>query len=228
MLRTGGLSLFNPIRVFLVDGPTLNRRCLALALSRKRRLQVVGEAADGSHALAEAPATTPDVIVVDPSVPEGGPTLVADLSQQSPQSAVVVLTQGGDESAASRALQAGARGYLQRDCEPEALFQAIDRVYHGELVVAPAFAETALTSLGGKPARASGSLDLTGREMEVLHFVALGQTNQEVARELFITEHTVKSHLAKIQGKLGLTNRVQLAAYATERGMRPLAHAVGL
>jgi DNA-binding NarL/FixJ family response regulator len=203
----------------LVDAPTLSRRCLALALGRKRRLQVVGEAASGSAALAELQTIQPDVVVVDPAVPSGGQTLVADLSHRVPGCMVLVLTQGGDEAAAGRALQAGARGYLEKQCEPEALVQAIDRVYHGELVVAPSMAESTLGNLAARPVRSIGAPEPTRREIEVLQLVAQGQTNPEVARELCITVHTVKAHLAKIQGKLGLANRVQLAAYATQQGI---------
>jgi DNA-binding NarL/FixJ family response regulator len=159
------------------------------------------------------------VIVVDPEVPDGGIKLVGDLVQARPGCGILVLTRSTDGSGVGHALQAGARGYLQKDCEPEALFEAIERVHRGELVVAPALREAVVQDLGTGPSRRSGPASLTLREIEVLRLVAQGHTNQEMARELVITQHTVKAHLAKMLGKLGLDNRVQLAAYATQHGI---------
>lgn len=203
----------------LVDASTLLRRSLAALLGRKRRLRIVGEASSGRQALADVAASQPQVIVVDPELPEGGPTLVAELRRGFPACEVIVLSPGADGASASRALQAGARGYLQKDCEPEALVDAIYRVHDGELVVSQAVASAVVQDLGGGQARREGSTSLTRREIEVLGLVAHGHTNQSIARELVITEHTVKAHMAKILSKLGLENRVQLATYATEHGI---------
>lgn len=180
---------------------------------------MIGEAGSGSQALAEAQALRPDLVVVEPEVPEGGPPLVADLSRGAAGCAVLVLTGGGDEGAASRALQAGARGYLVKDCAPEELVRAIERVHDGELVLASGAAEAVLKDLGTDPERASGPLGLTAREGDVLGLVVQGRTNPEIARALCITEHTVKGHVARILRKLGVGNRVELAAHATRDGL---------
>ena len=209
------------IRVMLVDGSTLLRRCLAALLRRRRRLEIVAEAENGRQALAQAISAQPTIVVVDPVVPEGGPTLIADLCNSLPQCSVIALTDSSDGVTASRALQAGARGYLHKDCEPDALVDAIYRVRDGGLVVAPALASAVVQDLGGGEARGEAPGALTRREVEVLRLVALGHTNQSIARELIVTEHTVKAHLAKILSKLGLENRVQLATYATQRGLSP-------
>ncbi|MEA2639752.1 MAG: two-component system, NarL family, nitrate/nitrite response regulator NarL [Chloroflexota bacterium] len=208
-----------PIRILLVDSPTLIRRCIALTLGRRRQLAVVGEAGSGSAALERAHALQPDVVVVDPAVPEGGPQLVETLRREAEGAAILVLTAGGSSATPARALHAGALGYLHKDCEPPALIEAIERVSVRQLVVGSAHAETIAQELGTARARAGTANGLTGREMEVAQLVASGMTNPEVARQLFITEHTVKSHLATILGKLGLDNRVQLAAYATQHGV---------
>lgn len=200
------------IRVLLVDGPTLPRRSLAALLSRRRGLRVVGEAGDGVTALASAVTLGPDVAVVDPSVPDGGAQLVASLSRTV--RAVLVLTLGGGEGAASRALHAGARGYVQKTCEPDELVRTIERIHQGELVVA-AVPAALLKGLGHD----RGPSRLTDRELEVLRLVPTGQTNQEIARWLGITEHTAKEHLANILAKLGLDNRVQAAMYAVAHGL---------
>jgi DNA-binding NarL/FixJ family response regulator len=214
------------IRLLLVDTPTLARRCLAALLNRRRGLRVIGEAASGPDALAAAQALAPDMVVVEPAVPNGGAQLVAALCRQVPGRAVLVLAQPGDDVAASRALQAGARGYLIKDCEPDHLVRTIERVNAGELVVAPEAARVMLREFAGEEARGAESGDaLTAREREVLGLVAYGRTNPGIAQELSITEHTVKGHVAKILRKLRVDNRVQLAAYATQRR---LGESVGL
>ncbi len=205
------------IRVLLVDAPALVRSCLATVLNRRRRLQVVGEAGRGPEAIAEARTLRPDVVVVDPDVPGGGIRLISELADELPEAAVVVLTAAGAVPP-PRALQAGARGYLDKDCEPGAVVTAIERVHGGELVVAPTSTDAVVRTLGAAGARGAYSRELTGRECEVLRLVASGRTNREIAAELVITEHTVKAHLAKIQSKLGLANRVRLTRYAVQNG----------
>jgi DNA-binding NarL/FixJ family response regulator len=203
----------------LVDGSTLLRRCLALVLGRKKRLEVVAEATSGEQALAEAASAQPEVIVVDPDVPQGGPRLVADLRDSVPECALIVLTASVDGAVARRALEAGALACLQKDCEPETLVDAIDRAHRGEFTMAPGLARAMVEDRPGSHSRATGPESPTARELEVLDLVAKGHTNQGIARELVITEHTVKSHLAKLMGKLGLRNRAQLATYATQHEM---------
>jgi DNA-binding NarL/FixJ family response regulator len=201
------------ITVLVVDRPTLSRRCLAAVLSRRRGLQVIAEAQTGSEALGLAQALRPDVAVVETGVP-GGWQLVADFRREVRDCAVIVLTMGGGEGAASRALHAGARGYIEKSCEPDDLVRTIQRVHHGELVVAPVAPEL-LKGLG-KEQSPSG---LTERELDALRLVSMGQTNQEIAQQLGITEHTAKEHVANILDKLGLSNRVQIATYAVQHGL---------
>ena len=207
------------IRIMLVDTPVLNLRCLALALGRKRRLHVVEEAGSGPDALAGAEASQPDVVVLDPSVPGGGSSLVADLSLKLAGRPIIVLSQDGNTASPGRALQAGARGYLQRDCELDTLVHAIELVHEGQLVLAPASVGEALAEQTARRPDRVGRDALTHREGEVLQLVAQGQTNPEIGRELCITEYTVKAHLGHLLGKLGLANRVQLATFATQQGI---------
>jgi two-component system, NarL family, nitrate/nitrite response regulator NarL len=210
-----------PLRLLLVDDDTLSRRCLADQLQQQPGLQVVGQAAAPSHAVAQARSLQPDVVVLDPTMPDGGPQLVAALCRAAPAGAVLVLTLDSGQGDASPLLRAGARGYLQKNCESctfEELVLAIRRVHAGELVVAPAAATGVLQELRGEAARTPRGRELTDREYEVLQLVAQGHTNAEIARALGITEHTVKGHLVKILRKLGVDNRVQLATYAVRQG----------
>ncbi|MGH2461949.1 MAG: LuxR C-terminal-related transcriptional regulator [Chloroflexota bacterium] len=215
-----------PVRLLLVDSPTLHRRSLAALLNRRRGLRVVGEAANGPEAIVRVRALHPDVAIVEPKVPDGGSALVAGLCQEDAECLVLVLTSSSDDGEVRQVLQAGARGYLDKDREPDDLVRAIERIHAGDLVVSQSAADSALRELVGSPPPESRSGGLTTREIEVLRQVARGKTNPQIARELFITEHTVKAHLANIQGKLGLGNRVQLATYATQQRIAPSAEGV--
>jgi DNA-binding NarL/FixJ family response regulator len=210
-----------PIHLLIVDSPTLHRRSLAAVLNRRRSLQVVGDAGTGAEAIAQIRALHPDVVVVEPRVPGGGPSLIADLCQEGPSCAVLVLTGSNEESEVRQALQAGARGYLDKDREPNDLVRAIERIQAGELVVTQLAANTVLKELSGDSTSGSRPGGLTTRELEVLRLVAQGRTNPQIAQELYITEHTAKAHLAKILNKLELDNRVQLATYAMQQGLTP-------
>ena len=205
------------IRVMLVDSPRLLRHCLAQVLGRRRRLTIVGEAETGSEALAAARIATPDVIVVDPRINAPGASIVGDLCAEMPDTAVLVLTLDSEPGLVARALQDGARGYLQKQCEVDELAQGIERVHGGELVLSAALTDPAVRGL-----QAGANGGLTRRELDLLPLVARGRTNQQIADALCITEHTVKAHLARILRKLSLGNRVQLASYAAQHGMADL------
>ncbi len=207
------------ITVLIVDNAPLFRRALTALLNRRRNLRVVGESATGAEAIARAASLSPDVVVIDPAVDDGGPDLVTGLCQASPDSTVLVLALEHDDEAAGRLLQAGARGYLTKQCDPDDLMRAIERVHAGELTVARAVAATVVKALTTEPGSGPAQDSLTEREREVLRLVARGLTNRQIAEQLCITEHTVKAHLAKILGKLGLNNRVQLTAYALQNGI---------
>ena len=205
----------DPIRVLLVDSPRLFRNCLAQSLGRRKRLTVVGDVESCAEAVAVARETRPNVIVVDPSVGTPGERPVGALCTSVPEAAVLVLTLEVEPGLIARALHDGARGYLQKECGVDDLAHGIERVHSGELVVGSALGDPAVRGLSQGPA----AVKLTRRELDLLPLIAQGQTNQQIARVLCITEHTVKAHLARILGKLGLENRVQLASYAAQHGV---------
>lgn len=205
------------IRLLLIDHQTLLRRCLAAILNRKHCFQVVGDIATGCEALSLARSQRPDIIVIDPDTPQSGPELIELLCEELPDSVVVVLS-SGDDDVAKQALLAGARGCAEKSCEPEDLVRTIKLARAGELAIAPRMVDVILQSLNGPPPFDVPN-GLTKRELEVLPLVVGGRTNPEIARELFITEHTVKGHLAKILSKLDLNNRVQLATYAVQHDL---------
>lgn len=201
----------------LIDHHTLLRRCLAAVLNRRSGFHVVGDIATGSGALDLARSQRPDVILVDPETPECGSGLIELLCENVPDAAVVVLTPGHDD-AVKDALIAGARGCVEKTCEPEDLVRTIRLAHAGELVMAPHVVNSILQSMTDQPEPDANHL-LTKRELEVLERVVEGRTNPQIGRDLFITEHTVKGHLAKILNKLNMDNRVQLATYAVQHGL---------
>ncbi|HEX8968244.1 MAG TPA: response regulator transcription factor [Chloroflexota bacterium] len=213
------------IRVLLIDQPLLSRRCLGAYLQRQRGLRVLADTGSGKAGLALARTQRPDVVIVEPAVPEGGRDLIADLTQSNPGGAVVALTDGTGESgviSVAQALQAGARAYIEKACEPGDLARAIHRVAHGEVVVSVKAEAIATEVTAGGLASPPGP-SLTSREREVVRLVAAGFTNAEIARTLCITEHTAKGYLAQMLRKLELGNRVQLATFALQQGLGPPA-----
>ena len=214
------------IRLLLVDAPLLARRCLASVCEQHRGFRLVADAGSGDEVASQLPALRrlrPTVAVVDPGVP-GGAQLLAALRRELPGCAVIALAQPGtDGLEVGRALKAGVRGYVTKDCEPEDILRAIERVHAGQLVVHHAAADAVGRHLGGAAApgaaRGHGG-DLTPRERDVLALVTQGKTNPEIARQLSVTEHTVKGHVANLLRKLGRDNRVQLAAYGTRHHLQ--------
>lgn len=193
------------------------RQCAVAALGRRRRFRVVAEAADLRTAMIRVEGAEIDVIVALLAPPIGAAELdgVRELARAG--RAVLVLS-AAPAGEVSQLLKAGARGYLDDSRELQHLEQAIDQIHAGgDIVVATAPGRAEYFPGGGDRVRSEvrfPAASLTGRELDVLRLVALGRTNGEIARELCITENTAKGHLAKILSKLGLHNRVQVAAYA--------------
>jgi DNA-binding NarL/FixJ family response regulator len=207
------------------------RQCAAAALGRRRRFRIIGEAADLRAAMIRANRAEPDVVVAQIDPPIGAAELDGVRELASAGRAVLVLSavQAGE---VSQLLKAGARGYLDDSRELQHLEQAIDQIHAGgDIVVATAPGRAEFFVGQGERVRtevAPPVARLTERELDVLRLVVLGHTNGEIARELCITEHTAKGHLAKILSKLGLNNRVQVAAYALRhRLVEPVQPAPG-
>ena len=206
-----------PIRILLADRFNLVRQGVAALLRQSRPNLDLYEVATLAQAMAEFESHPPDVALIDLDILTGRVALLSDLNRLAPGCAIVVLT-SGDAAFAGQALQAGAAGYLGKDCEFQDLIRAIDRAAAGDMVVMAGPVSTYI----GDPADSEASgpeAGLTERERQVLHLVVQGHTNPEIARTLCITEHTVKGHLTRILGKLMLDNRVQLTAYATQNGL---------
>jgi DNA-binding NarL/FixJ family response regulator len=218
------------IRVLVADDQAMVRAGLRLILSAEPDVEVVGEAADGVDAVTAARRLRPDVTLMDVRMPrlDGIAATRRLLAEEPAPTRVVVLTTFDVDSSVYDALRAGASGFLLKNAPPEELVQAIRVVADGGALLDPAVTrrvieEFARTPAPGPPPREFAAL--TEREVEVLHQVAQGLSNAEIAATLVVSEATVKTHVARVLNKLRLRDRVQAVVYAYEHGLvRPGGH----
>jgi DNA-binding NarL/FixJ family response regulator len=211
------------IRVLVTDDQVLVRAGFRQLLEREADLEVVGEAADGVEAVDLSRRLRPDVVVMDIRMPNlDGLEATRRLMASSPAPRVLVLTTFDLDEYIFEALRAGASGFLLKDAAPDELVSAVRLVAGGEALLAPAVTRRVIEEFArsGAPAPAHPGVDeLTTREREVLLLVARGLSNAEIARELFLTAGTVKSHVAHILRKLDARDRVQAVIVAYECGL---------
>jgi DNA-binding NarL/FixJ family response regulator len=204
------------IRVLIVDDHPAVRRGLRTFLELSEGIDVVGEAADGSLVADLVAETGPDVVLLDMVLPGlDGLGVLHALRERASPARVLVVTSFTDRHAVLPAVRAGARGYLSKDVEPEALVAAVRSVHAGHLLLDP---DTTAALLADSP-RSGGPPALTARESDVLALVADGRSNREIARALAVSEKTVKTHVSSILLKLGLADRTQAALYAVRSGL---------
>ncbi len=216
------------IRVLVVDDQPLIRQAVADILAVHDDLDVIGTAADGREAIAEASRLRPDVVLMDIRMPDVDGIRATEVICADPESGgmrVLVLTTFEEEEYVVSALRAGASGFIGKGAEPEDIARAVRAVHAGDTLLSPV-ATRALISryvmpasgsrAAGVPAELSG---LTEREVEVLLLVARGRSNQELAEQLFISPHTAKTHVNRIMSKVGAHDRAQLVILAYESGL---------
>jgi DNA-binding NarL/FixJ family response regulator len=206
------------ISVMVVDDHAVVRAGLARVLGTAPDLQIVAQASDGNEALELLTQVEPDVILMDLSMPGmDGITATRRILARRPQACVVALTSFGDRERVITMVDAGARGYLVKDGDPEELVSAIRAAAAGGSPLAPVAASALLRS---RQAR-SYLQDLTAREREVLELLAAGLSNRAIGERLGVTEATVKAHLTRVYTRLGVTDRVSAAMRAREMGLGP-------
>jgi DNA-binding NarL/FixJ family response regulator len=212
------------IRVALVDDQDLIRGGLRAILDAEDDIEVVGEAGDGGGAAHLASARLADVVLMDMEMPvvdgiEGTRRVIA----ARPETRVLVLTMFDLDEYVFAALRAGASGFLLKTTAPADLAAAVRACHEGEMLFAPAITRRLVATYVAHPPRREGVperlAELTAREVDVLRAVARGLSNAEIAAELYLSEATVKTHVTRILGKLGLRDRVQAVVLAYECGL---------
>lgn len=202
------------IRIVLVDDHPVVRAGLRALIEGQEDLVVVAEAEALEHAVAAVTEQRPDVVLMDLNLGQGqagGVDVTAALRVLPDPPEVLVLTTYDTEADILRVLEAGARGYLLKDAPPPELFAGIRSTARGETVLAPSVAATLIRRT------TAGATTITEREVEVLELLSRGLGNKEIARELFVSEATVKSHLSHVYTKLGVDTRAGAVAAAIER-----------
>jgi DNA-binding NarL/FixJ family response regulator len=207
------------IRILLVDDHEVVRRGLRGFLELQDDMEVVGEAADGGAAIAQADALDPDVVLMDLLMPNvDGLTAIAAIHKTHPDTDIVAVTSFIEEDKVTSALEAGASGYLLKDAGADEVAQAIRAARAGEVHLDPQVARVLAQRLRARKDEPYAE-PLTPREIEVLQLVASGAANKEIAAQLSITERTARTHVSNILGKLGLASRTQAALWAVDHNM---------
>lgn len=210
------------IRVMIVDDHAVVREGLRTYLELEDRLEIVGEAANGREAADKAKALRPDVVLMDLLMPEmDGISATKQIKEALPDTKVIVLTSFQDDEHIMPAIEAGATGYLLKDVSAPELVKAIEGAYEGQAQLHPEVARKLMEQVRQPRRRQEPGEDLTPRERDVLRLIASGMSNKEIARELVMTERTVKGHVSNILGKLNLQDRTQAALYAVRHGLAP-------
>ena len=200
------------IRVLIADDHAVVRQGLRTFLDLQDDIEVVAEAADGAEALTAAEQHAPDVVLIDLVMPNvDGIEAIRELRERMPAVRAIVLSSFIDDEKLLPAVRAGAAGYLLKDVQPQQLVEAIRTVHAGGALLHPKVASRLLEEMATDP--------LTPREREVLALIGRGMANKVIARELSLSEKTVKAHVSSILAKLGVTDRTQAALYAVRAGL---------
>ncbi len=207
------------ISVVLVDDHAVVRSGLRLLLEAHEDIEVVGEAGNGKDAVFRARAFKPNVILLDVVMPgENGIEVLPKLLKESPDTKVLVLSMQDDPSYVREAFAAGASGYVLKEAADEEVVSAVREIAGGGHYVHPALGARMVAAEAQERAAAEAD-PLSDREREVLRLLALGHTNQEIAKQLYISVRTAESHRSHIMQKLRLTNRAELVRYALTHGL---------
>lgn len=208
------------IRVLIVDDHKLVREGLKAVLGQGEEIEVIGEAGSGEDALEMFESLDPDVILMDISMPGlNGIQTTKLIKKQNPDTKVVILTMLDQEGSVYEAIKAGATGYMIKNTSSDELVRAIQAVHDGKALLHPDATAQLLKEFVCLSENRAKDYGLSDREMEVLQLLSEGKTNKELAKSLWISEQTVKTHLAHIFGKLGTSDRTETVARALRTGL---------
>jgi DNA-binding NarL/FixJ family response regulator len=210
-----------PIKIVIADDHSLLRQGIKNVLELEPDFQVIGEAGDGEESIRKVLELDPDIVLLDINMPKlNGLEVTRRLRDAGADAKVIILTIHDDENYVLEVIKAGAAGYLLKDIEPGMLMKAIRTVQEGESFIYPTLAKR----LFGQISKTDEKKDqvsyrrsearLTEREVEVLHLISRGMSNQEIAHKLYLSEKTVKNHLTNVFRKINVTDRTQAVLYA--------------
>lgn len=206
--------------VLIADDSERSRKAIRMILDASTHFQIVAEATNGSEAIRQTEACTPDLVLMDINMPGmNGFEATRVIKERFPFVRVVMLSVSDDAADLFEAIRNGAQGYLVKSLQPADWVSYLHGILDGEVPMSRAMADKLLAEFKSPSSRAVsvGTVEkLTAREHEILELVSMGATNREIATKLFVAENTVKNHLKNIMAKLQIKNRVQLATYARE------------
>lgn len=214
------------IRILIVDDHTIVRDGLQALINAEAGMEVVGVGSDGLEAVEKAQALNPDVILLDLIMPrKDGVQATNEIKKNNPNARILILTSFAEDHQVFSAIKSGAMGYLMKDTSSDELIQAIRDVYQNKPVLQPVIARKLMRDIQKQSSSSTSESGLTERETEILQMVARGQTNQQIADQLVLSERTVRTHITNILAKLRLDNRTQAALYALRQGIAHLPYA---
>ena len=224
---TNGGDGSEPVRVLVVDDQELFRRGLTMLLATEDGIEVVGEAGDGVEGTTLAESVAPDVVLLDVRMPRrSGIEACRAIKESVPSAKIIMLTVSDEEADLYEAVKSGASGYLLKDSSIEEVAQAVRIVSEGQSLISPSMAVKLIDEFKqmSRPEKGTvgGGLRLTDRELEVLRLVATGMNNREIAKQLVISENTVKNHVRNILEKLQLHSRMEAVMYAVKEKLLDL------
>jgi DNA-binding NarL/FixJ family response regulator len=217
----------DPIRVLIVDDHALFRRGLEMVLAEEADIELVGEASDGAEAVEKAGEALPDVVLMDIRMPRSsGIEACRAMKDIAPSTKIVMLTISDEEEDLFEAIRAGASGYLLKDIPYDEVADVVRAVHDGQSLINPSMAAKLLTEFAALAKRDESERAervpaprLTDREIEVLKLVARGMNNRDIAKELFISENTVKNHVRNILEKLQIHSRMEAVMIAVRENL---------
>jgi DNA-binding NarL/FixJ family response regulator len=205
-----------PITVFLMDDHEVVRHGVRALLESTGEIVVVGEASNATDALARIPATRPDVAVLDVRVPDGNGIEVCREVRNEGTTQCLILTSYSDDEALFEAIMAGAAGYVLKQVRGNELISAVKRVAAGESLLDPAITGRVLKRLREPEPVDQRLSSLTPQERRILHLIADGMTNRQIAGDMFLAEKTIKNYVSNMLSKLGMQRRTEAAVFATK------------
>lgn len=213
------------VKLMIVDDRAMVRQGLRQILSLKEDFIIVGEEHRGDEVAERVLSLKPDVVLMDINLPgKNGIELTAELRRRIPAVKVLALTVDADQQRLSQMIKAGALGYILKDIDAETLYEAIETVARGDAYIQPCLLSKLLAEFRQflseeKQVVLPEQLGLTQREIEIIGFIACGESNKDIAEKLFISEKTVKNHVSNILRKMELEDRTQVAVYAYRKGL---------